>query len=731
MLFTIAGIIIGAAILFIIGASIHKSFVVIPRCRRELGEALQLEQESYDIEIDKAVADVRVRMNSETNALKRSVYEVFVNNYRYVKLHNLYIARKADFKSRADFNEKFVQEYYKQNESQLEELAPSKSYDIESLVPDNVLSAYYKVSDSFNSLSRSHITNPMTSVVLSGGSFFYLNVGNTIIPKFENGKGVTIFIYPTFAIYYKGNSDISIVDIKDFSTETGTDIYKEYSSENVPADVTVVGYEWKYMTKNGNPDGRYSNNPRYTLYKCGILFIKAGNFALWSSNLMAVMSFNIACLSLRTENLNAFSHVSGLFVVNSDNLKLDDKSGNIQISDLNIPTMNNTTCKMNILRSSIDSEPLFIDVVKFVLGQSYASISSIQRKFVIGYCKAGRLIDMMEALGFVGESNGGQPREIKISISEFESLLDKLKESERVNSNELTGTQTSECKDIIDDRNQCEDNTIDSKSIVSKAVIQLDSLIGLNSVKNDVRQLIDFIKIQKLRVSKGMKVSPISYHCVFTGNPGTGKTTVARIIAEIYKDLGILSKGHLIETDRSGLVAEYVGQTAVKTNKIVDSALDGVLFIDEAYSLVSNGNSDFGNEAVTTLLKRMEDDRTRLVVILAGYENEMKDFITSNPGLQSRFNRYVHFDDYSVDELMDIYKQNLEKNEYTITTDALIALRLLVEKAFNEKDNKFGNGRFIRNIFEKTLQLQASRLSKIDNISVEDLQLIIADDIPA
>ena len=170
---------------------------------------------------------------------------------------------------------------------------------------------------------------------------------------------------------------------------------------------------------------------------------------------------------------------------------------------------------------------------------------------------------------------------------------------------------------------------------------ELDELIGLEKVKEEVRTLANFVKVQKMREQKGMKVPKISYHLVFTGSPGTGKTTVARIVARIYKDLGILKRGHTVETDRSGLVAEYVGQTAVKTNAIIDSALNGVLFIDEAYALVpEDSRSDFGQEAISTLLKRMEDDRDRLVVIIAGYTNEMQRFIDSNPGLQSRFNRY-------------------------------------------------------------------------------------------
>lgn len=259
---------------------------------------------------------------------------------------------------------------------------------------------------------------------------------------------------------------------------------------------------------------------------------------------------------------------------------------------------------------------------------------------------------------------------------------------------------------------------------------KLNDLIGLASVKEEFTKLTNFIKIQQVRESKGLKTPDISYHCVFTGNPGTGKTTVARIMASIYKDLGILKKGHLVETDRSGLVAEYVGQTAVKTNKIIDSALDGVLFIDEAYSLVQGAKEDFGQEAISTLLKRMEDDRKRLIVILAGYGSEMKAFIDSNPGLQSRFNRYIHFPDYSVNELEQIFLLNAKKNQYTLDDDALVKLHEMMSSAVENKDKNFGNARFVRNQFEKSIQNQAMRLSSQPNITEEVLSKLEVDDLP-
>lgn len=258
---------------------------------------------------------------------------------------------------------------------------------------------------------------------------------------------------------------------------------------------------------------------------------------------------------------------------------------------------------------------------------------------------------------------------------------------------------------------------------------ELSSLIGLKSVKEEIESLYNYIKIQKIRIEKGIKSPPLSYHCVFTGNPGTGKTTVARIVAQIYKELGILKKGHLVETDRSGLVAEYVGQTAIKTNSIIDKAIDGVLFIDEAYSLSEGGQGDFGKEAISTLIKRMEDDRERLVVILAGYSSNMDDFINTNPGLQSRFSRYIDFPDYSEEELLQIFLQNAKKGDYVLDENALTLLRGVLHDAIVHKDKNFGNARYVRNLFEKCIQNQANRLSEEKIVDKEKLCLLTAEDI--
>lgn len=281
---------------------------------------------------------------------------------------------------------------------------------------------------------------------------------------------------------------------------------------------------------------------------------------------------------------------------------------------------------------------------------------------------------------------------------------------------------------ITDTSNKCDE--IKSKSNLEELLSELNSLIGLNNVKKDVNTTINLLKIQKMRKNCGLKCENFSLHLVFTGNPGTGKTTIARLIGKIYKELGVLSKGHFIETDRSKLVAGYIGQTAINVRKIVEKSMGGVLFIDEAYTLSkTDDDRDFGKEAIDTLLKLMEDNRDDLVVIVAGYSNLMDKFLNSNPGLHSRFNKFIHFEDYSIDELIQIFKYTCEKNDYIIDDNALEQLEILFKYLKESSTENFANARLARNIFEKLVTYQANRLSLIDTISEEDLMLLTDDDI--
>lgn len=257
---------------------------------------------------------------------------------------------------------------------------------------------------------------------------------------------------------------------------------------------------------------------------------------------------------------------------------------------------------------------------------------------------------------------------------------------------------------------------------------ELDSYIGLADVKEEVKNLINMVNVYKLRRAHDLPTTDMSLHMVFTGNPGTGKTMMARMMARIYRSLDILSKGQLVEVDRSGLVAGYVGQTAIKTSKVVEKALGGVLFIDEAYALNGKGDNDFGQEAIDTLLKAMEDHRDDLVVIVAGYDGLMEKFIQSNPGLESRFNRYLHFDDYTLDEMLEIFKMQCRKSQYTLSPDAEQDVKDFIYDE-NADGVTFGNARGVRNLFEQILTAQANRLAKMESFTKDDLMTLTRDDV--
>ncbi|TKH40216.1 stage V sporulation protein K [Paenibacillus polymyxa] len=261
---------------------------------------------------------------------------------------------------------------------------------------------------------------------------------------------------------------------------------------------------------------------------------------------------------------------------------------------------------------------------------------------------------------------------------------------------------------------------------------QLDELVGLKNVKQQVRDLIDYNQIQHLRVKNGLKKSNKTLHMAFIGNPGTAKTTVARIVGRMYKAIGLLSKGQFIEASRTDLIAEYQGQTAIKVKRLINRAKGGVLFIDEAYSITENNHSDsYGRESLTELTKALEDYRNDLVVIVAGYTNLMENFFESNPGLKSRFNSFISFNDYSLDELVRIFNYTCNQNDYVAQEKAIEKVRNVLQMKLNEKDDHFSNGRLVRNLFDDITLNQSKRLSKLtEHITKESLMLITKEDVP-
>ena len=295
---------------------------------------------------------------------------------------------------------------------------------------------------------------------------------------------------------------------------------------------------------------------------------------------------------------------------------------------------------------------------------------------------------------------------------------------------EMTKEQPVKPQDAAPEAPQAEAAEENPPEKIEDLQAELDGYIGLENIKEEVRSLINMVRVHQMRREHDLPVTDLSLHMVFSGNPGTGKTTIARLMARIYHSLGILSKGQLVEVDRSGLVAGYVGQTAIKTSKVIEKAMGGVLFIDEAYALNGGSQNDFGQEAIDTILKAMEDHRDDLVVIVAGYDDLMSAFIHSNPGLESRFNRFLHFEDYTLDEMMGIFAMRCKKGHYTLDADAEQAVREYIQEE-NDSGISFGNGRGVRNLFEKILVQQANRLADMEQVTREDLVKITAADVQA
>lgn len=607
----------------------------------------------------------------------------------------------------------------------------------------------------------------------------------------ENADGSHFYIYPAFILLMSHSGEFSLLDLKELDFKFVRQRFLEQKA-TIPSDSKIVDNVWFKVNKDGTPDLRFRGNYQTPVVHYGVLTFKVNNtmnevynISNFEVSQVFANEFMSYLALLKNENgglgksvitkqyFDTVKEFGDKLISFITKLKKDRQFINTiyQLQSIKEQPFSNSDELLSFffIRDLVVCFSMTADITNLQSKEAFALLYIMAKNHglqIEGYTNTHILYEPNLLKAYENMCNTLKPEiekttdandavfKFPLLLSVYDKDLQKeyLAELYRFASivvkadGTVTKDEEAALKKILSlseqhqslQANSEQQNEVQqvkaipppSQQTLQEVLEELNSLIGLNAVKQEISTLINFIKIQKAREATGLKSSSLSYHIVFTGNPGTGKTTVARIVAEIYKNLGVLTQGQLVETDRSGLVAEYLGQTAVKVNKTVDTALNGVLFIDEAYSLVGENKDDFGKEAVATLIKRMEDNRDKLVVILAGYTNEMTSFINTNPGFKSRFNRYIVFDDYTPEELIAIYKFNCNKLEYTLTEDAEKKLLELFTFAFNNRDKSFGNGRFVRNIFEKTLERQSNRIASVPSLSKEILTTITLEDIP-
>ena len=470
--------------------------------------------------------------------------------------------------------------------------------------------------------------------------------------------------------------------------------------ESLPTSF-VVFYEFdRYMKENKNGDSGEISESLFNIYGgVGQLFLKLECNSCNDLENDLKSAFENYMFNLR-QNLNDLKRYNYDLMVTSLNTEILE---NI----INYNNFNRTVSKENL---KIINEDMFGD------GSSFNT-------------------DYMDVLNdiFSGNQKGTDEDAIDVSGHDSQdSTLQKFKKglenSSSYNPNAKENSDENKEQDVEESAAENAEEALEEESL-EDILAKLNKLVGLENVKKDVNSLINLIQIRKIREERGIKQPDMSLHLVFSGNPGTGKTTVARLLGEIYSRLGILSKGHLVETDRSGLVAGYVGQTAIKTQDMIKEAMGGILFIDEAYALSSSkGENDFGGEAIDTILKAMEDNREDFIVIVAGYPKLMDDFLHSNPGLESRFNKHLYFEDYNPQELFDIFVSMEEGSSLELDKKAEEFLKGHFEDVYKCRGDNFATGRYVRNIFEKVLSNQANRLVNIEDITDDDLNTLIIED---